>query len=356
MQMDGLTPNTKFITFQIHNLSTRVSHADLLTALNRFLVHPLVTHHYQPFTINAIQELTALVLRHHIFTYNGKIYRYIKGSPLNYAFTQLLVDIYLQQWQIPLVREIRTADQFYGRYHDIGILTWNETSHPLHICINELNEQNPDIQLTTSVGVHVHFLHAYIENQQGLLYTRVYHDPMIQPFLLPYASDHPRLVHRQWFRFALVRAGQYCSSFEDFQEERVQIELTFLANGYSLDFVQFHVKQFLKRFSPFDQPINLHRLTYTSFRQQLFRYFNQRKLDLKQQPPVESIPKHRLSQLHYLYDWGTRYEFNQKFYELWSTILNKDPLFSKFRLKIRLHSKHCYLSNTLLVQYKTNPS
>ncbi|CAF4354136.1 unnamed protein product, partial [Rotaria sordida] len=33
---------------------------------------------------------------------------------------------------------------------------------------------------------------------------------------LPYTKNHPRLRHRQWFRYALIRSGQYCSSFEDF--------------------------------------------------------------------------------------------------------------------------------------------
>jgi len=258
------------------------------------------------------------------------------------------MDIYLQNWQISLVRQIRIANKFYGRYHDMGIFTWDGSNIALQTCLLELNEQYPDVQITTSIGAHVHFLNIYIENQNGSLYTRVYHDPMKQPFLLPYAADHPRLIHRQWFRFAFMRAGQYCSSFDDFQDERLHIELTFLANGYSLDFVDYHIKQFLKRFNSIQQQqqqppiVVINRSIYLSFRQQLSSHMNQQKMDSKNQQ--------QQIQLYYLFDWGARCEFNQKFYELWPSILLKDPTFAKFGLQIRLHSKHCYLSNSLLVQ------
>ena len=182
----------------------------------------------------------------------------------------------------------------------------------------------------------------------------MYHDPTIQPFLLPYIAHHPRLGHRQWFRFALIRAGLYCVCYEDFEEERVHIEITFLANGYSLAFVQDQLKQFLIRFnaSTSEQPMDLNRGTYTSLRMQLFRHFRQQKVHLEERQELEN--KHQLIELYYLYDWGSRHEFNQYFYQHWARTINKDPRFLKHGLKIILNSKHCFLSNTLLVQYKTN--
>jgi Fe-S cluster assembly iron-binding protein IscA len=205
-----------------------------------------------------------------------------------------------------------------------------------------------------SIGSNVNFLNATLENKNGNLYTYMYHDPIVQPFLLPYIPNHPRLGHRQWFRFALIRAGQYCLCLEDFHEERVQIELTFLANGYSLDFVEYHLAQFFKRFNPSStqQPMDLNRFTYGSLRAQLFRHFRQQKIDQEERQQLKN--KHQLIELYYLYDWGSRSEFNKHFYKLWTDILNKDQTFTKHGLKIILNSKHCFLSNTLLVQYKTN--
>jgi hypothetical protein len=343
-QPDALVSTTNFITFKIHNLHTRVSHTDTLTALNRFLRQAFVTGRHHIFSIDAIEELTALVLRNHVFSYDEKIYRYIKGSPLNAPLTRLLLNIYLHNWQLPLVRQIRLSDEFYGRYHDIGFLTWYDAIDKIQACFNELNEEYPDIQITTSIGRHIHFLNAYIENRKDVLYSRVHRDPFLQPFLLPYATGHPRLIHRQWLRFILIRAGLYCSSWEDFNEERLYIELIFLANGYSLDFVQYHLQQFFTRFNPVELRITLNRWTYASFRMRLFRYLNQqRQEELENKNP-------KLIQLFYLFDWGSRYVFNQKFVELWTTILDKDPKFKRHGLQLKLDSIHCYASNTLCVQ------
>ncbi|CAF1478396.1 unnamed protein product [Adineta steineri] len=347
-QTDCLTPRTQFITFQIHNLSTRVTHQDLRDVFKQFIMRHIGTFPYKGFQADAIIELIELILSNNIFTYNGKIYRFIKGSPINLALTELLLDIYLHKWQIPLVRLTNLKQLYYGRYHHTGILTWNGSMNDFRTCILKLNEQYPDIQLTISRGLHVHFLDAYIENRNGKLYTRVYHDPMKQFFLLPYTPNHPRLLHRQWFRFALVRAVQYCCTYEDFQDERLKIELTFLANGYSLDFVKYHLQQFLKRFSSSLTSIYFNHSIYATFRIDLFVYFNEQKyyFDEDQLQQRES----RIIELYYLYDWGKRHEFNQKFYHLWSTMLNENPAFQKLGLKIILTTKHCYLSNTLLTQ------
>ena len=348
LQGDSLLPLTKLVTFQVHHLHTRVSHADILTAVNHLLTHPLAENRYQRLNSEAIEMLTSLFLENNVFSYNEKIYRHVKGSPINLSFTELLFNIYLHDWQIPLVREIRLANEFYGRFHNTGFLTWYGSMEKLQTCFSDLNVQHPDIQITISIGSHVHFLNAYIENRKGDLYTRVYHDPSKQPFLLPYVTGHPRLVHRQWFRFALLRASQYCSSWDDFNEERIYIELTFLANGYSVAFVEDYSRQFFERFHPIDTRATLNRWTYPAFRKRLGHYLDEQKAQLKEQEQLDK--NHQLIELHYLFDWGLRCVFNEIFDKSWRTMITKDPYFQKFGLKIKLNSKHCYSSNTLFLQ------
>ena len=60
---------------------------------------------------------------------------------------------------------------------------------------------------------------------------------------------------------------------------------------------------------------------------------------------------HQLIQLYYLFDWGSRCQFNRKVYELWSSIIEQDPKFKKYALTIRLQMKHCYSPNGLLVGF-----
>jgi hypothetical protein len=259
---------------------------------------------------------------------------------LNIPFTRLLCNIYLYYWQLPLLRQIRLEDELYGRYDDMGFLTWNGPIDTLHMAFNELERQQPDIQLITSISSGVHFLDAYVQNRNGSLYTSVYHDSTEQRHLLPYAVGHPRLLHRQWFRLTMIRAGQYCSPFEDFEDERLYTELTFLANGYSVEFVNDHLVQFFKRHNPVRQQSNLNRFIYVSLRRQLFRC-------LSQQQQHSGVDDHCIH-LQYLFDWGSRVEFNRKFHELWCHILEKDPTFKNYGLKIKLSSWHCYSSNALL--------
>ncbi|CAF5141972.1 unnamed protein product, partial [Rotaria sp. Silwood1] len=159
--------------------------------------------------------------------------------------------------------------------------------------------------------------HAVIENVKGILETRVYHNPNEQPFLLPYAENHPRLRHRQWFRYALIRAGQYCSSFEDFEDERRYIEMTFLTNGYSLDFVEYHLRQFYSIFFRSEYRIkDMNRHTYRTLRRELFCFVDEEKRELKEAQQLQK--NHLRIDLHYLFDWGSRCQFNDRFYKLWS--------------------------------------
>ena len=342
IQEDSLLPKTKFVAFHINDLYNRMEHSRILTALNRFLVHPVVNGRHQRLTSEAIEVLTSLVLRHQFFIYQNKIYRYVQGSPMNFSFSQLLADIYLHDWQSSLLHHVRLANEFYCRYHHQGLFTWYGDITKVEMYFHHLNETYADIQAIVSIGSHVHFLHAYIENRQGHLFTCVHHDVNRQPFLLPYVTGHPRLLHRQWFRFALIRAGQYCTSFEDFDDERLRLELTFLAHGYSLAFVEFQWKQFYKHYNTIRGNTRLNRYNYPVLRRELFRSMNQ-----KQQQQMIDRDHPPLIQLHYLFDWGQRCEFNRTFRRLWTSILEQDPVFKKYGLKIQLNTKHCYSSTIL---------
>jgi len=343
-----LRGSTHFATFKIHDLHNKISHAALLRTLGTFLVNPLFTNRNDKLSNEAIEELTGLVLNNNYFIFNGNVYRFLKGCPLNFPLTELLIDIYMHDWQLSLVRHIRVSDTFYGRFHTQGFLIWNSSIDQLQILLDDLQQLlESNIRMTSYIAMKVHFLDAYVENSKTILYTRVYRDQIRQRFLIPYACGHPRLVHRRWFRFVFVRAVQYCSSFQDFDDERLYLELTFLANGYSLDFVEYLTRQFLIRYNPIkNQSMNLDRYTYFSFRRQVIRTLEQAKQNLKEDQIL--LEKHQLIELHYLFDWGSRCQFNEKFHELWSTFLNRDPIFKRYGLKIKLSSKHCYTSNALL--------
>ena len=342
IQEESLLPRTQFATIQLDDVHSRVSHADILTALNRFLVSPMVTGRHQRLTSEAIEELVALVLRHQVFHYDGNVYRYKQGTSLNLPLARLLCNIFLHAWQTSLVRQLRVDEEFYGRFYDRALFTWNGPLTTLQTIVDELRQQYPDLQVQLCIARQVSFLGAHVENLNAMLHTRVHHDPYAQPFLLPYAAGHPRLVHRQWFQSALLRASQYCPALEDFEDERLCIESTFLANGYSLEYVNYHLAQFFRLFRAYDLNFRLTKWNYPSIRRQAFVSVDQQKkaYDLELRRPA--------IQLHYDFDWGSRSDFHLKFKKLWHSLIDEDCNFAQHNLRIKLSSKHCHSSHALL--------
>ena len=349
-QYNSFDNKTYFVTFEIHNLYTNLSHKDILIAVSRLLAHRSKLDPIDGLNHRAIEELTFLFLQNQIFTYNQRIYRHINGCPLNFSLNRLLFNIYLHQWQLNSLQRVRMANEFYGLYHNTGFLTWRQPIDKLQTILNEINaEFHSSIYISTSIDTNVHFLNVYIENLDGELYTRVYHDPNKQLFLLPYATGHPRLIHRKWFRFALIRAALYCSSLEDFHAERQYIQSTFLANGYSVKFVEYHTQKFFQFVYPMNTNIVLDRYRYNSIRTFLFRYVQSQTKDCIRQQEKQLMATDQPIHFYYLYDWGWRHKFNGEFQKKWTEIIEKDSNFKNYGFKkVQLSTKHCYLSNDLL--------
>jgi hypothetical protein len=234
------------------------------------------------------------------------------------------------------------------RYHDMAILTWNAPVTKLRSLLDELDQKHSDIRITTTIGFSVHFLGAYIENRRRHLVTHVHHEPTVQPYVLPYVIGHPRLIYRQWFQWALTRAVLYCTSAEDFDAERIYIELTLLANGHSLDFVKSGIQKFFAKSFAVTLESGPDHHVYRSLRLRMIRSIEDEKKEHKQQQLLES--NNRLIHLHYLYDWGPRCLFNEQFKKLWYASLKDDPEFKKHKLEMDISTIHCYSSNALLAQ------
>ncbi|CAF4291488.1 unnamed protein product, partial [Rotaria sordida] len=141
------------------------------------------------------------------------------------------------------------------------------------------------------------------------------------------------------------------SSFEDFEEERRYIEMTFLTNGYSLDFVEYNLRQFYSRFFRSEYQIkDLNRHSYRILSRELFRLVDEEKRNLKEEQQLQK--NNQLISLYYLFDWGSRCQFNEKFYKLWTSLLTKDAKFNQFGLQVKLNTKHCYSSNMFLARIR----
>jgi len=242
----------------------------------------------------------------------------------------------------------------YCRSKNQIFFTWNKTESELRQFLIEIACENPNVQFKTTIGKKVQFLNAQIENQNATFYSRVYHDPNVQKYTLPYVIGDSKLAHSHWLRSALIRAVRYCTSVHDFNQERLYLELTCLANGYSIEFIDRRINHFFTHFnatsllllrSALDQQV------YDKLRHQLFKFVSEQQkfYDTKQ----ELEKKNQRVQLTYLYQYGSKRHFNEEVKKLLSTYLDAklEPAISK-KIKIILTTKQQYSLNALLSRQK----
>ena len=118
------------------------------------------------------------------------------------------------------------------RYIDDIFFTSNESLDTINQMLDEANNFHSNIKLIRKIGRTVPFLDVFIENNNGILTTSVYRKEAVQPYIVPFKSDHPRHVFRNIIETALVRAIRYSSTLPIYNQERRSIKLTLLYNGF----------------------------------------------------------------------------------------------------------------------------
>lgn len=117
------------------------------------------------------------------------------------------------------------------RYIDDIFFTSNESETTVKEWLDTANLFHPNIKLTYTIGRTTSFLDILVNNNNGILESRVYHKPSAEPAILSFLSDHPRHIFRNVIQTILMRAIRYSSSFKTFNVERRIIRLTLLYNS-----------------------------------------------------------------------------------------------------------------------------
>ena len=67
------------------------------------------------FTIDHIMKMARLILDTNTFVYNDKYYRQIRGGAMGSAFTQVLANIYMYEWEQDWIEYQAARNEFYSR-------------------------------------------------------------------------------------------------------------------------------------------------------------------------------------------------------------------------------------------------
>ena len=247
-----LKATTLFCTFDIVDLYTMLLQEEALNVLTEFLLE----HGYRKVKgvpLDAIRKLGRIVLTENVFIYGKKFYRQVVGGAMGSAFTLTLANIFMWKWEKELVHRFTASNEIYGRYvfHklfkrfllqllsifsryiDDIFFTSNESLEIIDRMLDEANQFHSNIKLVRQIGKSTSFLDLFVENNNGVLATSVYHKAMSEPYILPFKSDHPRHIFKSIINAALIRAIRYSSTLSTFNQERQAIKLTLLYNGYN---------------------------------------------------------------------------------------------------------------------------
>ncbi|CAF4438602.1 unnamed protein product [Rotaria socialis] len=314
-----LRATTLFCSIKIINYYTLDIHKNMVDTVGYFLKDNLVTNKLEQVTIQTIKNLLHIFLYNNVFYYKDKIYTLMKDIKIKYSSR--------------------------------GIMGMKKN---LTVFLQTIRDKNHNVQFQKLIGTNVPFLNAFVENQNGELFTRVYHHPILSRYTLPYVVGHSKLAHGDWFRSALIRAVCYCSSIENFNLERIYLELTCLANGYSIFFVENNVQHFFGYFHADTMRYLKDQTMYDKFRHDWFGYMTmQYELSDKLQTFNDNDC---LIHLNYLYEFGPKCQFNQQFHCLWLESFNQHANLSKDKVKVQLTTKHQHSLNSLLAREKSTCS
>ena len=204
--------------------------------------------------------------------------------------------------------------------------------------------------MDVTLGQQSHFFNAFLENRKGTLYTNVYRDPNSFQYALPYVITNPSEAHSHWFRSSLIRAVRYCTHVNDFNRERIHLEITCLTNGYALEFIEQRLQHFYAHFNVESLRTQLDQSVYEQLRYRLFNFMNEQHEFTRTKKDLEN--SNRRIELYYPYEYGPKQEFNRKLRDILIQNFETEHNRNCKKLKVILHTKQQYSLNALLTEPK----
>lgn len=111
-----LSSATLFITFDVTDLYTMIPREGALAALGHFLNQHAIGGKINNMTIDTLMKMTRLVLDTNCFAFENKYYQQTRGGAMGSPLTMTLANIYMFEWEQPLIEYQKSHRELYGRY------------------------------------------------------------------------------------------------------------------------------------------------------------------------------------------------------------------------------------------------
>ncbi|CAF1440339.1 unnamed protein product [Rotaria sp. Silwood1] len=317
---------TKFIVIDVTDLYTMIPREGTLHALMRFLENNSYHGKIGTLSIDAIMRMARLIFDTNYFAYDNKYYKQTCGGAMSSAFTQVLANIYMHEWEQDLIQYQAVHKGIYGRYTDDIFMTTNENIHAIKMQLEKASNRDTNIQINYEINTSVNFLDVTINNENGHLKTCLYRKTTAEPNILPYTSSHPPHVHRNIPFAALLRAARICSDVHDFNRERIRIDLSLLLNNYPRNFIRKQFNRFFQVNNAIPVLDEWNSQVYHRLHEQLFHQPTRREKQLQAvaQDPIRSPTVFQqktwdpnIMYPRYVFDSSTSTDFQKRFYKWW---------------------------------------
>ena len=199
-----------------------------------------------------IIRLSRFVMQNNYFSYEDKFYYQIRGGAMGSPLTLTMANCYMFFYERDIVKQINNSGGLYLRYIDDIFLAINWPVRHLMKQVDRWNQFDFNIHLSANISFNADFLDLHMENQDGHLFTSVYHKPSHEPYYLPFYSVHPFHMKKNIPFTMLLRAIRYCSTFEAYLTERESIRMALLLNKYPGDLINEQFKNVLLKYDIHD--------------------------------------------------------------------------------------------------------
>ncbi|CAF4204177.1 unnamed protein product, partial [Rotaria sordida] len=308
---DNLRQETIFCTIDVADLYTMVPQTEGVLSLKKMLDH-LKLKQISGLKIETIIRLSRFVMKNNYFSYNGQYYHQIRGGAMGSPLTLTVANCYMFFYEQQIIKQINNSGGLYFRYIDDIFIVINWPIRHLMKQIDRWNKFDENIKLSENVGFITDFLDLHIENKDGQLFTTVFQKPSYEPYYLPFNSVHPIHMKKNIIFTMLFRALRYCSTFQEYLNEREKLRMALLLNKYPNKFID-------EQFNNVLQKLNIQALT-------CFNYANCRQ-EVIDSPIKEVVPVDygKTIFIHFTYCSNMK-TFPRKFHTLWNKYFGESPI------------------------------
>ncbi|CAF3669268.1 unnamed protein product [Rotaria sp. Silwood1] len=175
------------------------------------------------------------------------------------------------------------VSDFHNERHDVQIVFLNK-GYSINFIKEHVEQLFQDFHISNwKSNLNQNTYDKMREEIIDQLRTIINHDNDIEPHGLSFISDHPPVMYSTLIQACLMCAALIRSKVSDFHNECRDVEIVFLNNGYSMNFIKEHIEQLFQDFHISNWKSNLNQNTYDKMREEIIEYDQQhQEMKIKQ--------------------------------------------------------------------------